>query len=265
METSTREFPPELLTPGRSFSHYRLVEQIGAGGMGIVWKARDTHLERDVALKFLPPNYTRDAGRRERFVREAKAASALNHPSIVTIYDIASADGVDFIAMEYIRGQPLSEVLRAGRVHPDQALLWASQLASAMGKAHRARIVHRDIKPANIMLTEDGLVKILDFGLAKLSAPDEPGADPDARSTALTAPGAVMGTVGYMSPEQILGEPAGAPSDVFSIGAVLHEMLVGRPVFAGATKTEIVRTVLSAETVPPPTGPGIPVRFAASA
>ena len=261
METPASQFSPDLLRPGRAISHYRLIEPIGAGGMGIVWKARDTHLERDVALKFLPPDCTRDAGRRERFIREAKAASALNHPNIVTIYDIAVADGVDFIAMEYIRGQPLSKILRAGRLHPDQTLRLASQMAGAMGKAHRARIVHRDIKPANIMITEDGLVKILDFGLAKLSAPDQPTADPDAQSASLTAPGAVMGTVGYMSPEQILGEPAGAPSDVFSIGAVLHEMLVGRPVFAGVAKTEIVRRVLSADAVPPPTGPGIPVRF----
>jgi eukaryotic-like serine/threonine-protein kinase len=238
---------------GSLILHYRIVRKIGAGGMGVVWQAVDTRLDREVALKFLPTEAMTVTSRRDRFVREAKAASALNHPNIVTIYEINSDTGTDFIAMELVRGQSLSELLRARkRLPPDEAIRYALQMAEGFGKAHRAGIVHRDIKPGNIMISEDGLIKILDFGLAKLSEPAAVPASGDGTLTvteALTAVGATMGTVGYMSPEQAMGDHVDARSDVFSIGVVLYELLSGERPFRGGSRAEVTRSVLASEPV----------------
>jgi serine/threonine-protein kinase len=238
---------------GSMVLHYRIVGKIGAGGMGVVWQAVDTRLDRDVALKFLPTEAMTIASRRTRFVREAKAASALNHPNIVTIYEINSDAGADFIAMELVRGRSLAELLSARKwLSPDEVMGYALQIAEGFGKAHRAGIVHRDIKPGNIMITEDGLIKILDFGLAKLSEP--PAAPSDAAgaptvTSPLTAVGTAVGTSGYMSPEQAMGDHVDARSDVFSIGVVLYELLSGKRPFPGASHAEIMRAVLSSEPI----------------
>jgi eukaryotic-like serine/threonine-protein kinase len=233
--------------------HYRIVARIGAGGMGVVWQAVDTRLDREVALKCLPAEAMTVASRRERFVREAKAASALNHPNIVTIYEINSGAGVDFIAMELVRGRSLAELLGAReRLPPDEVIQYALQIAEGVGKAHRAGIVHRDIKPGNIMVTDDGLIKILDFGIAKLSEPPEACSDSteaQTLTTPLTVAGTTIGTAGYMSPEQAMGDHVNARSDVFSIGVVLYELLSGIRPFPGASHAEIMRAVLSSEPV----------------
>jgi serine/threonine protein kinase/Flp pilus assembly protein TadD len=239
-------------------SHYRLIGEIGAGGMGVVWKALDVQLDREVALKFLPPDTTSDPKRRERFIREARSASALNHPGIVTIYEFGSDLGQDFMAMELVRGQSLHAVLLQGPPPRDRVLNWAIQLCDALGKAHRAGIVHRDIKPANIMITEDDFVKVLDFGLAK--GTPRTSADPQTEETqteeqALTAPWVVVGTIGYMSPEQILGEPADRRSDVFSVGAVMYEMTTGKRAFQGNSSADTLRAALWRNPPAPPPDP----------
>jgi serine/threonine-protein kinase len=236
-----------LLSVGDRLGAYEILAPIGKGGMGEVWKAREMGLDREVALKFLPPEFSSDGERLERFVREARAASALNHPNVVTIYEINSHAGIYFIAMEYIRGRELSEIIRQGKpISLAETVGYALQVADALGKAHRAGIVHRDIKPSNIMLTEDGIIKVLDFGLAKMNAPGAQ-VSPDVPPT---QPGVVMGTIHYMSPEQASGDPAGPPSDVFSTGVVLYEMLSGRRPFRGSSQAEILLSVLCAD--PPP-------------
>src|SRR5260370_22572465 len=236
-------------TIGSTVLHYRIVGKIGAGGMGVVWQAVDTRIDREVALKFLPTEALTVTSRRERFVREAKAASALNHPNIVTIYEINSDTGADFIAMELVRGRSLADVLSARkRLSPDEVVRYALQIAEGFDRAHRAGIVHRDIKPGNIMITEYGLIKILDFGLAKLSEPPVTDSNPAGTLTAtapLTAAGVTMGTAGYMSPEQAMGDHVDARSAVFSIGVVLYEMLSGRRPFSGASHVEVMRALLS--------------------
>src|SRR5512143_1220895 len=220
---------------GKTVSHYRGLEKIGEGGMGAVYRERDLHLERDVALKVLPPERMQDPERRRRFVQEARTASALNHPAIVSVYDIDEADGVPFIAMELVEGETLLDLLQRGPLPVEEALRLAEQIADALARAHAAGIVHRDLKPANVMVTEDGRVKLLDFGLAKLTAPEAPapgshaGIGEAATLEAATGEGIVMGTVSYMSPEQAEGKRVDSRSDVCSFGVVLHEMLSGRP------------------------------------
>ena len=231
---------------GQMLRQYLIVERIGSGGMGVVWKARDTSLDRDVALKVLPADEYGTLARKERFSREAKAASALNHPNIITIYEINSAEGVDFIAMELVRGETLAALLQRGAMPVEHALAYGIQIAGAVGRAHAAGIVHRDLKPGNIMVTEDGLIKILDFGLAKVMDSSEQAANLDTRQ-ALTQAGTTLGTLGYMSPEQALGARVDARSDVFAAGVILYEMLTGVLPFSAQTAAEVMHRLHFAE------------------
>jgi predicted Ser/Thr protein kinase/dienelactone hydrolase len=241
---------------GQTISHYRIQEKLGEGGMGVVYRAFDTHLERTVAIKLLRPEVVDEPERKRRFVREAKAASSLNHPGIVTVYDIDAAEGVDFIAMEHVDGRPLDRVI-AGRGLPlEEALYYAVQLAAALAAAHAAGIVHRDIKPANVMVSGGGRIKVLDFGLAKLAgagAAGEPAASAAPTETARplqTVQGVVLGTLSYMSPEQAEGKPVDVRSDVFSFGVVLYEMLAGRRPFQGDSRLSTLTAILRDS--PPP-------------
>jgi eukaryotic-like serine/threonine-protein kinase len=202
----------------RKVSHYRIELEIGRGGMGVVYRAVDTRLGRTVAIKMLPPEATADPDRHRRFVQEARSASALNHPHIVTIHDIDEDAGTTFIAMELVEGTPLDRIIAQGALPVATALEYGTQVAAALAAAHANGIVHRDIKPANIMITRDGRAKVLDFGLAKLveRAPTE-----ETMSALGTRPGLIMGTAAYMSPEQAEGRAVDARSDIFSFGAVL--------------------------------------------
>ena len=234
---------------GRTLAHYRLVEKIGAGGMGVVYKAHDTHLDRSVAIKVLPAEAVADPERKRRFVQEARSASALNHPGIVTIHDVNQSDGIDFIAMEYITGKTLNQLIRRKGVPIGEVLKYAVQIADALAAAHAAGIIHRDLKPANIMVTEKGLVKVLDFGLAKLteSAPvDRAGTTQSLEP--MTEEGTIVGTVAYMSPEQGEGKKVDARSDIFSFGSVLYEMITGRRAFQGDSKIATLSAILHKET-----------------
>jgi formylglycine-generating enzyme required for sulfatase activity/dienelactone hydrolase/predicted Ser/Thr protein kinase len=240
----------------QQISHYRVDAELGRGGMGIVYRAVDSKLGRPVAIKVLPPDATADPERHQRFVQEARSASALNHPNIVTIYEIGNDGGTTFIAMELVDGTPLDKLLASGPLPVAVALDYAAQSAAALAAAHASGIVHRDIKPANIVITRDGRAKVLDFGLAKLV--ERPASE--ATLTALaTRPGTVMGTASYMSPEQARGEGVGATSDVFSLGAVLYEMLAGRRAFAGSSNAAVVTAILR-DPPPPLRGarPGVP-------
>ena len=233
---------------GRTISHFEILEKLGQGGMGVVFCARDLRLERLVALKILPVEQMSDARRRGRFEREAKAASALNHPNIVTIHEIESVDGVDYIAMEYVRGSTLRELIPPGGMTLEDALNYANQIASGLAAAHGAGIVHRDIKPANIMVTKSGLVKLLDFGLAQVeqAGTGEFDSTGSMGPVHLTRPGTVLGTAAYMSPEQAQGKEMDQRSDIFSFGIVLYQMLTGALPFQSTSEVglmyEIVHT-----------------------
>jgi eukaryotic-like serine/threonine-protein kinase len=232
---------------GRNIAHFEIVDRLGEGGMGAVYKARDRHLDRDVALKVLLPETLANVDRRRRFVQEAKAASALNHPNIIHIYDIDEADGELFIAMEYVAGQTLDRVIARQGLPLSEALGYAVPMATALAKAHAAGIIHRDLKPSNIMITADRTVKVLDFGLAKLMEGDRPS---EAVATP-TLEGTVLGTAAYMSPEQAEGKPVDARSDIFSFGAVLYEMLTGKRAFSGDNRMATLSSVLRDEPRPP--------------
>jgi serine/threonine protein kinase len=240
---------------GQTFLHYRILEKIGEGGMGAVYKAQDTHLDRIVAIKVLPPEKMADPDRKQRFVQEAKAASSLNHPNIIIVHDIASDRGHDFIVMEYVQGKTLDQLIGRKGMRLNEALGFAVQVADGLAKAHAAGIVHRDLKPTNIMVTGEGRVKILDFGLAKLTEDVEaayfgPTLTLDRPEKPRTEEGFIMGTVDYMSPEQAEGKKVDSRSDVFSFGSVLFEMLTGSKAFHRETRVSTLAAILREEPKP---------------
>jgi Tol biopolymer transport system component/tRNA A-37 threonylcarbamoyl transferase component Bud32 len=240
------------LAAGSRLGPYEILAPIGAGGMGEVYRARDPRLNRDVAIKVLPHDRVADEYRRQRFVQEAKAASALNHPHIITIHEIESANGIDYLVMEYVRGKSLDALIPRQGMRLGEAVRIAIAVADAVACAHKSNIVHRDLKPANVMVGTDGAVKVLDFGLAKLLTDDE--SDPHATTRtdeAITKRGAVMGTLAYMSPEQASGEAVDARSDIFSFGSMLYEMVTGLGPFASRTPTDTLANVLRAQPKPP--------------
>jgi len=234
---------------GRQLDYYQILSLLGAGGMGEVYLAEDTKLDRKVALKLLPAEVTQDTGRLRRFVQEARAASALNHPNIITIHEVGEVDGIRFIVTEFIDGQTLRRHMAGGRLKAPAALDIATQIASALNAAHAAGITHRDIKPENVMVRRDGLVKVLDFGLAKLTERPAAAVDTEAATMikANTDPGTVLGTPQYMAPEQARGLEVDARSDVFSLGVTLYEMVAGQPAFAGATASDVIVAILDRE------------------
>jgi len=232
-----------MLTAGEQFAHYEVVSLLGVGGMGEVYRARDTKLGRQVALKVLPPDVASDPTRRQRFEFEARAASALNHPGIVSVFDTGERDGLAYMVSELVEGEVLREAIKRGPIPPSRVADMAAQIAEALAAAHAAGIVHRDLKPENVMRTRDGRVKILDFGLAKQAALAPAGSDATQLLTR-TNPGTVMGTAGYMSPEQIRGEAVEFQSDIFSLGIVLHESLTGKQPFERTTAVEMMTAIL---------------------
>jgi len=248
----------------RTVLQYQILERLGAGGMGEVYKARDTRLNRFVAMKVLPAALSADPERRRRFVQEAQAASALNHPNIITIYDIVDDGDAQFMVVEYVAGKTLLELTPKEGLPVPEAIRYASQMAEALNAAHTAGIIHRDLKPSNVMVTPGGLVKLLDFGLAKLVVAE--GGDYNQTVTAIEAPltieGTVMGTVNYMSPEQAEGKRVDARSDIFSFGAVLYEMLTGQHAFMGTSPVSTLTAVLRDDVRPiVHLRPGVPLEL----
>src|SRR5262245_24130498 len=229
--------------------HYEILQKIGEGGMGIVYKARDLRLDRIVALKMLSGERL-DPVQRERLIREARTASALNHPNIVTIYEVDEADGIQLVGMEYVSGKSLAQMIRPGGLPLEDVLRYAVQIAEAAAKAHAAAIIHRDLKPANIMVTDEGTIKILDFGLAKKYVSHDTGDDKSTVEAQLTRPGLVLGTVSYMSPEQANAEAVDDRSDIFSLGVMLYELLSGVRPFVGKTTLSTLQKIQVAD--PPP-------------
>ncbi|PYT20892.1 MAG: hypothetical protein DMG58_33135 [Acidobacteria bacterium] len=240
------EIMKPALAAGDNIAHYRIVSRLGQGGMGEVYLATDTRLDRSVALKVLPVVVAQDPGRMSRFEIEAKAASALNHPSVTQIYEIGEDKGIHFLVMEFIEGEPLDRRIGEQPLLIQEIAGIGSQIADALDAAHAKGIVHRDIKPANIMLTPRGHVKVLDFGLAKMTeARPAPGSRAETRF--VSEAGALLGTVEYMSPEQALGRPVDARTDIFSLGVVLYQMATGRLPFAGSSPSETIARILEAQ------------------
>jgi len=233
------------IAPGTRLGPYEVVSALGAGGMGEVYRARDTRLGRDVAIKILPKEVSGDAARKQRFEREAKTISSLNHPHICVLYDVGHSDGIDYLVMECIEGEPLAKRLEKGALPLEQVLKYGAQIADALDKAHRSGVVHRDLKPGNVMLTSTG-AKLLDFGLAKPTV-----ATGLATLTAaapvhspVTQEGTIVGTFQYMSPEQVEGKEVDARSDIFSFGTLLYEMVTGRQAFEGKTQVSVAAAIL---------------------
>ena len=243
------------LNAGTRLGPYEIADQLGAGGMGEVYRATDTRLDRTVAIKVLPEHLASDPQRRERFEREAKAVSSLNHPHICTLYDVGEQDGVHYLVMELVEGETLGQRLEKGRLPLDQALEYAIQIADALDKAHRQGVVHRDLKPGNIMITKSAGVKLLDFGLAKLKGDagevsplsQMPTQDP---SAPLTAEGTIIGTLQYMAPEQLEGKEADARTDIFAFGAVVYEMVTGKKAFEGASQASLIGAIMNQQPAP---------------
>jgi eukaryotic-like serine/threonine-protein kinase len=233
------------LTAGTKLGPYEIESLIGAGGMGEVYRAHDARLDRTVAIKVLPVSYSTDRDRLQRFAQEARAAAALNHPNILSIFDIGESQGAPYVVSELLEGETLRELLKRGRVSSRKSIDYALQVARGLAAAHDKSIVHRDLKPENVFITNDGRVKILDFGLAKLTRPG-PARDSDDEATiqAVTQPGVVMGTVGYMSPEQVRGKEADARSDIFSFAVILYEMISGKRAFQGETAADTMSAIL---------------------
>jgi serine/threonine-protein kinase len=252
------------LRPGMRFARYEIISVAGAGGMGEVYLARDLQLKRNVALKLLAPELTRDERGLRRFEQEAQAASALNHPNILTVYEFGQVDGKHYIATEFIEGQTLRQLIKSGRLGQAAALDFSIQISSALAAAHAQGIVHRDIKPDNVIVRQDGIVKVLDFGIAKLS--DGSGVATTLMSTALSTshPGAVLGTVRYMSPEQARGQTVDGRSDLFSLGVVMYEMVTGHVAFQGETASDVIAEILKGEPQPlAAAAPHLPQEFEA--
>jgi len=225
-----------MLAPGTSLGPYQILAPLGSGGMGEVYRARDTRLGRDVALKVIPAELARDPNRIKRFELEARAAGALTHPNVCAIHDVGTHEGSPFVVMELLEGESLRQRITAGPIPARKAIDYAAQAAQGLAAAHDKGIVHRDLKPENLFVTKDGRVKVLDFGLAKLTRPevlDSAGEKPD--SVAPTQTGAILGTVGYMAPEQVRGQVADHRSDLFALGAILYELLTGKRAFHGAS------------------------------
>src|SRR5258708_7176388 len=250
---------------GRTVLHYRLIEKIGSGGMGEIYKAQDARLNRFVAIKVLTAAKSGDADRRRRFIQEAQAASALNHPNIITIHDIIAEPDTDYLVMEFVAGMTLLDLIPSGGLRVPQVLRYSSQMADALSAAHAEGIIHRDVKPGNVMITSSNLVKVLDFGLAKLTD-RSPISQFEAAATVthmpLTVEGSIMGTVSYMSPEQAEGKRVDARSDIFSFGAVLYEMVTGFRAFRGDSSVSTLSAVLRDEVRPiSETAPDVPLEL----
>src|SRR6266699_2157657 len=230
------------LSSGSRLGPYEITVPIGAGGMGEVYRAKDPRLGREVAIKVLPSSFSEDADRLRRFEQEARAAGILNHPNITAVYDVGQHEGAPYVVQELLEGETLRSVLAGGKLSPRKAIEYGLQIAHGLAAAHEKGIVHRDLKPENVFVTRDGRVKILDFGLAKVASaqPDETRSP----TVAETEPGTVMGTVGYMSPEQVRGRPADARSDIFSAGVVLFEMLAGTRPFHRDSAVETMNAIL---------------------
>ncbi|MEO8361493.1 MAG: serine/threonine-protein kinase [Vicinamibacteria bacterium] len=229
---------------------YKVIDSIGCGGMGEVFRARDLRLSRDVAIKVLRAEVSRDPDLVRRFEQEAKAVGALNHPNILTVFDTGESEGMPYIVSELLVGATLRERLQAGPLDPRKAVDYATQIARGLSAAHERGIVHRDLKPENLFVTKSGVIKILDFGIAKLTHPEEQHADSEVETAAHTTPGTVMGTSGYMSPEQVRGLSADQRSDLFSFGSVFFEMLVGRRAFKGPTSADTMSAILHTDPTP---------------
>ncbi len=229
---------------GQTLGHYRVLEEIGSGGMGEVYRATDDRLGRDVAIKVLKSSLAQDRDRLRRFELEARSAALLNHPNIVAIYDIGMQDGAPYIVSELLQGKTLRESLNNGPLPVRQAADYATQIAQGLVAAHEKGIVHRDLKPENLFVTQDGRVKILDFGIAKLTVPEQDADQSPATMATQTRSGALLGTVAYMSPEQLRAQAVDQRSDIFSFGAILYEMLTGKRAFSGQSEVDTITSVL---------------------